>query len=157
MDSARVIRTYMAIASLYTLSASLIWGVNTLFLIHAGLDIFGVFVANAVFTAAMVIFEVPTGVVADTSGRRTSFLLSTVVLCLATLGYVAVSLVGGGLFWFCVMSVFLGLGFTFYSGAVEAWLVDALTAAHFEGKLDHVFARTGMLTNALMLIGTIGG
>jgi hypothetical protein len=49
----------MAIASLYTLSASLIWGVNTLFLLHAGLDIFGVFVANAVFTAAMVIFESP--------------------------------------------------------------------------------------------------
>jgi len=157
VDSKRIINTYMAIASLYTLSASLIWGVNTLFLLAAGLDIFGVFVANAVFTAAMVIFEVPTGVVADTSGRRTSFLLSTVVLCLATLGYVGVALVGGGLFWFCLMSVFLGLGFTFYSGAVEAWLVDALKATTFEGELDHVFARTGMVTNALMLVGTVGG
>jgi MFS family permease len=157
LDSRRVIRTYMAIASLYTLSASLIWGVNTLFLLHAGLDIFGTFVANAVFTAAMVIFEVPTGVVADTSGRRTSFLLSTAVLCLATLGYVGVSLVGGGLFWFCVMSVFLGLGFTFYSGAVEAWLVDALKATHFDGELENVFARAGMVTSALMLIGTVGG
>jgi MFS family permease len=147
----------MAIASLYTLSASLIWGVNTLFLLDAGLDIFGVFVANAVFTAAMVIFEVPTGVVADTTGRRTSFLLSTSVLCLATLGYVGVSLVGGGLFWFCVMSVFLGLGFTFYSGAVEAWLVDALKATNFDGELEQVFARAGMVTNALMLVGTVGG
>ncbi len=157
MDSKRVIRTYMAIASLYTLSASLIWGVNTLFLLNAGLDIFGVFIANAVFTAAMVIFEVPTGVVADTTGRRTSFLLSTSVLCLATLGYVGVSLVGGGLFWFCVMSVFLGLGFTFYSGAVEAWLVDALKATNYDGELEHVFARAGMITSALMLVGTVGG
>jgi MFS family permease len=157
VDSKRVIRTYMAIASLYTLSASLIWGVNTLFLLNAGLDIFGTFVANAVFTAAMVIFEVPTGVVADTTGRRVSFLLSTVVLCLATLGYVGVSLVGGGLFWFCVMSVFLGLGFTFYSGAVEAWLVDALKATNYEGELDGVFARAGMITGALMLVGTVGG
>lgn len=157
MDSKRVIRTYMAIASLYTLSASLIWGVNTLFLLSAGLDIFGVFVANAVFTAAMVIFEVPTGVVADTSGRRTSFLLSTIVLCFATLGYVGVSLVGGGLFWFCVMSVFLGLGFTFYSGAVEAWLVDALKATNFDGELERVFARAGMIISGLMLIGTVGG
>ncbi len=157
MDSNRIIRTYIGIASLYTLSASLIWGVNTLFLLNAGLDIFGVFVANAVFTAAMVVFEVPTGVIADTSGRRMSFLLSTVVLCLATLGYVGVSLVGGGLFWFCVMSVFLGLGFTFYSGAVEAWLVDALHATNYSGELEQVFARAGMVTNALMLVGTIGG
>lgn len=157
MDSKRVIRTYMGIASLYTLSASLIWGVNTLFLLDAGLDIFGVFVANSVFTGAMVFFEIPTGIVADTSGRRTSFLLSTAVLCLSTLGYVGVSLLGGGLFWFCVMSVFLGLGFTFYSGAVEAWLVDALKATNFEGELERVFARAGMVTSALMLIGTVGG
>ena len=157
MESKQVIRTYMAIASLYTLSASVIWGVNTLFLLHAGLDIFGTFVANAVFTAAMVLFEVPTGVVADTSGRRASFLLSTVVLCLGTLGYVGVSLVGGGLFWFCVMSVFLGLGFTFYSGAVEAWLVDALKATNYEGELENVFARAGIITSALMLVGTVAG
>jgi MFS family permease len=157
MDSKQVIRSYMVISSLYTLSASLIWGVNTLFLLHAGLDIFGVFFATAVFTAAMVVFEIPTGVVADTSGRRTSFLLSTIVLCLATLGYVGVSLVGGGLLWFCIMSVFLGLGFAFYSGAVEAWLVDALKATNYDGELEQVFARAGILTNGLMLIGTIGG
>lgn len=157
MDSKRIIRTYIVIASLYTLSASLIWGVNTLFLLQAGLDIFGVFVANSVFTGAMVLFEIPTGVVADMSGRRTSFLLSTAVLCLATLGYVGVSLLGGGLLWFSVMSVFLGLGFAFYSGAVDAWLVDALKTTNFEGGLERVFARAGMITNALMLVGTVGG
>ena len=157
IDSGRVIRTYIAIVSLYTLSASLIWGVNTLFLLDAGLDIFGVFVANSVYTGAMVIFEIPTGVVADTSGRRTSFLLSTAVLCAGTLGYVAVSLMGGGLLWFCIMSVFLGLGFALYSGAVEAWLVDALNAVNYEGELENVFARAAIITNALMLVGTVGG
>jgi len=43
----KVIHSYRAIAGLYTLSASLIWGVNTLFLLDAGLDILGVFIANA--------------------------------------------------------------------------------------------------------------
>lgn len=157
MDSKQVIRTYLVIASLYTLSASLIWGVNTLFLLDAGLDIFGVFLANAVFTGAMVIFEIPTGIVADTSGRRASFLLSMIVLCLGTLGYVGVSLVGGGLLWFCITSVILGLGFAFYSGAVEAWLVDALKATDYEGELDSVFARAGVITNILMLVGTVSG
>ena len=54
--SASVIRTYLIIAGLYTLSASLIWGVNTLFLLDAGLDIFGVFIVNAVFTGSMAPF-----------------------------------------------------------------------------------------------------
>ena len=66
----QVIHSYRAIAGLYTLSASLIWGVNTLFLLEAGLDILGVFIANATFTASMALFEIPTGIVADTVGRR---------------------------------------------------------------------------------------
>ena len=51
----------------------------------------------------------------------------------------------------------MGLGFTFYSGAVEAWLVDALKSTGYEGQLDTVFARGSMVTGAAMLIGTMGG
>ena len=84
MDPKRVIRGYLVINALFTLSASLIWGINTLFLLHAGLSIFEVFVANAAFTAAMALFEIPTGVVADTRGRRASFLLSELTLAVGT-------------------------------------------------------------------------
>ena len=44
----------------------------------------------------MALFEIPTGVLADTRGRRTSFLLSVVVVMLGTLGYVVVAGAGGG-------------------------------------------------------------
>src|SRR4029453_14061883 len=74
MTPGSVVRVYLVIAGLFTLSASVIWGVTTLFLLDAGLDIFEVFIANAAFTAGMVLFEILTGVVADTSGRRRSFL-----------------------------------------------------------------------------------
>jgi MFS family permease len=147
----------LSIAGLFTLSAALIWGVNTLFLLDAGLDIFGVFVANAAFTAGMVVFEIPTGVIADTAGRRLSFLLSAALLSLTTLGYLAVAKTGGGLLAFSVVSVIMGLGFTFYSGAVDAWLVDALKSAGFTGSLDRVFARGAMVTGAAMLTGTLAG
>jgi len=152
-----VVRTYLAISGLYTLSASLIWSVNTLFLLDAGLDIFETFIANAAFTAGMVVFEIPTGVVADTRGRRLSFLLSTVTLLAGTLAYVSIAALGGGLSPFVAASVLLGLGFSFYSGAVEAWLVDALRATGFQGQLDQVFARGAMVSGAAMLVGTIGG
>ncbi|KAA3644634.1 MAG: MFS transporter [Chloroflexi bacterium] len=157
MTSERVIRNYLTIAALYTLSASLIWGVNTLFLLDAGLNIFGVFIANSVFTGAMALFEIPTGVLADTRGRRASFLLSLVVLAIGTLGYVAAGEWGGGLLWFSLTSIILGLGYTFYSGAVEAWLVDALNASGYSGNLDRIFARAGIVTGGAMLVGTVGG
>jgi MFS family permease len=153
----RVIRTYLIIAGIYTLSASLIWGVNTLFLLDAGLTIFEVFVANAFFTAGMVVFEIPTGVVADTAGRRVSFLLSLSVLILGTIGYLLLAESGAGVVAFSAVSVVLGLGFTFYSGAVEAWIVDALNATGYTGNLDQVFVRGGLVTGAAMLIGTLGG
>jgi MFS family permease len=153
----RILASYFTIAGLYTLSAALIWGVNTLFLLDAGLDIFGVFVANAAFTAGMFVFEIPTGVLADTAGRRASFLLSVVILALTTIGYLAVAETGGDLIAFAAVSVIMGLGFTFYSGAVEAWLVDALNATGFEGQLDSVFARGSMVSGAAMLIGTLSG
>src|SRR5881227_2101691 len=99
MDPKRVI------SRLFTLSASLIWGINTLFLLDAGLSIFEVFVANAAFTAAMALFEVPTGVVADTRGRRASFLLSELTLAAGTLAYVGVAVIHGGLLLFCLAGV----------------------------------------------------
>jgi MFS family permease len=153
----QVIRTYLLISGVYTLSASLIWGVNTLFLLQAGLNILEVFVANAAFTAGMVLFEIPTGVIADTRGRRTSVLLSAITLLVGTLGYLFASAVHGGLFLFVAASVGLGLGFSFYSGAVEAWLVDGLKAAGDQGELDSVFARGSMVSAAAMLLGTFGG
>nr|WP_281404440.1 MFS transporter [Pyxidicoccus fallax] len=139
------------------MSASLIWGINTLFLLEAGLTLFEVFIANAAFTAAMALFEVPTGVVADTRGRRASFLLSAGVTAVGTLAYVGVAAMGGGLLLFCLAGVILGLGFTFYSGAVEAWLVDALTASGYQEELDPVFARAEMVGQAATLTGTVAG
>jgi MFS family permease len=157
MDPKRVIRTYLVISGIFTLSASLIWGINTLFLLDAGLSIFEVFIANAAFTAAMALFEIPTGVVADTRGRRISFLLSEATLAVGTLAYVGVAAIDGGLLLFCLAGVILGLGYTFYSGAVEAWLVDALKATGFRKELDGVFARAATVSSIAMIIGTIGG
>jgi hypothetical protein len=73
---------------LSTLSSSFIWGINTLFLLDGGLNNVEAFTANAFFTAGMVVFEVPTGVVAETWGRRASYLLGAATL-LSTLLYPA--------------------------------------------------------------------
>jgi len=85
--SRSVQKIYLVLLLLHTLAASFIWDINTLFLLDAGLSNTEAFAANAFFTAAMVIFEVPTGVVADTRGRRTSYLLGTLTLAISTVLY----------------------------------------------------------------------
>ena len=77
-------RTYLLLMLGNTLAASFIWGINTIFLLDAGLSNLEAFAANAFFTAGMVVFEVPTGIVADTVGRRASYLLGTLALAGST-------------------------------------------------------------------------
>lgn len=155
--SRRIVRSYLAITGLFNLAMSLIWGINTLFLMDAGLDIFQVMLANAAFTLGMMVFEIPTGVVADTVGRRVSLLLCLTTLFITTLLYVAIAWRGWGFWPFVLVSVFLGLGYTFYTGAVDAWLVDALKATGYAEPLEPVFAKGQMMFGAAMLVGTIGG
>src|SRR5439155_9421463 len=124
MTSRDIQRIYLLLVLLQTLAESLIWGINTLFLLDAGMTNTEAFAANAFFTAGMVIFEVPTGVVADTVGRRASYLLGTVTLAASTLLYVLLWRIHAPFWQWAVVSMLIGLGFTFFSGAVEAWLVD---------------------------------
>ncbi len=150
-------RIYLSLLLGNTLAASLIWGINTIFLLDAGLSNLEAFAANAFFTAGMVLFEVPTGIVADTVGRRMSYLLGTLTLTASTFLYVLLWQVGAPFWGWAVVSILLGLGFTFFSGAVEAWLVDALTATGFQGRLETVFGRGQIVTGAAMLTGSVAG
>jgi MFS family permease len=160
-DAARRIQTtYLVLLLLHTLAASFIWGINTLFLLDAGLSNTEAFAANAFFTAGMVIFEVPTGVVADTRGRRLSYLLGTITLVLATLLYVLLWRVSASFAAWAAASALLGLGFTFFSGAMEAWLVDALSFSGYTkdgGRLEDVFARGEIVEGIAMLGGSVAG
>jgi MFS family permease len=153
----RVQRTYLLLSLLSTLAASFIWGINTLFLLDAGLSNAGAFAANAFFTAGMVMFEVPTGVLADTWGRRSSYLLGAATLLVTTLVYLAMWRIQAPLWGWAVASILVGLGFTFFSGATEAWLVDALTATGAKDQLEAVLARGQVVDGAAMLTGSVVG
>jgi MFS family permease len=159
-SSRRIQRIYLLLLLLHTLAASFIWGINTLFLLDAGLSNTEAFAANAFFTAGQVLFEVPTGVVADTRGRRTSYLLGTLTLAVSTLIYLVMWRISAPFWAWAVTSAFIGLGFTFFSGAVEAWLVDALAfRGYFRegGKLETVFGKGQIVEGVAMLGGSVAG
>lgn len=150
-------RTYLLLTLLTTLAASFIWGVNTLFLLDAGLSNAEAFAANAFFAAGQVLFEIPTGVVADTRGRRFSFLLGAATLLASTLLYLVMWQIQAPFIGWALSSALLGLGFTFFSGATEAWLVDALTETGYAGDLETVFGRAQVVGGGAMLVGSVLG
>lgn len=60
-EAGAVVATYYALEGLYALAMGLTQSVDDLFLLHAGLSMWSVFLVGAAFTAALVLFEIPTG------------------------------------------------------------------------------------------------
>ena len=133
MSARRVQGTFYVLTFGNTIAASFIWGINTLFLLDAGLSNLEAFAANAFFTLGMVIFEIPTGVVADTWGRRASYLLGTITLgvpFLVRVGVLLAMVVVAG-------SLMRDLGFTPVRGAGPVTAVRTVMRA----SIDHGFRR----------------
>src|SRR5262245_27862606 len=84
-------------------------------------------------------------------------MLGCATLLLSTLLYLVMWQIRAPLLGWAAASILLGLGFTFFSGATEAWLVDALKASGFEGPLESVFGRGQMVSGAAMLGGSVAG
>ena len=155
--SSKVQKIYLTLLLFNTLAASLIWGINTLFLLDAGLSNTEAFAANAFFTAGFMLFEIPTGVIADLHGRRVSYLLGVVTLSISTLLYLYMWRVSAPFWAWALSSMLLGLGFTFFSGAVQAWLADALAHTGFKEQLESVLAKGEIVEGSAMLAGSIAG
>jgi MFS family permease len=153
-----VVFAYLSTSGLFTLATSLIWAINTIFLIQrGGLTLFQVMLVNTAYVVAQMICEVPTGVIADTIGRKASYLLSIGTITLSTVLYVLTPLVGWGMAGFVAASALIGLGFTFQTGAVDAWMVDALDEAGWTGPKERVFAWGQMTSGSAMIAGSLLG
>ncbi len=155
--SRRVRNVYLVLNLFIWLPTSLIVGINTLFLLDGGLNNVEAFAANAFYTIGLAVFELPTGMVADTYGRRTSFLLGVGTQLVGNLLYVGMWYFKAPFWGWAIASVVLGLGFTFFSGALEAWLVDSLKHTNYDGELEPIFAKGQIINGAAMLVGTVAG
>src|SRR3954463_3302866 len=111
--SRQVRRTYLVLILLNSIAISSIWGINSLLLFDAGLSNTEALTANACFTLGYALSEVPTGSVADTRGRRASYLLGGVTLTITTLLYWLAWHLHANVWAWAFVSVVLAVGFTF--------------------------------------------
>ncbi|HEX2495885.1 MAG TPA: MFS transporter [Gaiellaceae bacterium] len=98
---------------------------------------------------AIFLFEVPTGVVADTYSRRLSIIIG---LLLAGASFVVAGLVA--VYWVIFVAAALrGIAGTFLSGAEEAWIADE----HGIDGIGRVFLRGTQWSYAGAIVGAIVG
>lgn len=93
------------------------------------------------------LFEIPTGVFADTYGRRLSVIVSFVLIAIAML-------IEGSFPYYAMilLTQFLwGVGFTFYSGAADAWIADEIGV----DRAYAVYLRGTQITQIMALLGTV--
>ena len=127
---------------------TLVFTVSTIYRLQTvHLDPLQLVLVGTVLEATCFLFEVPTGVVADTFSRRLSIIIGTFLLGagIGLEGYIptfAVVLLG---------QVVSGIGYTFLSGATQAWIADEVGEEH----LGPVFIRAGQLGQAGGILGLL--
>ena len=94
---------------------------------------------------AVFVFEVPTGIVADVYSRRLSIVVGTAIMGIS---FVLIAGAGSAPAVLVAYAVW-GFGYTFTSGAMDAWLADEVG----EARLSHVYLRGAQISRVAGLAG----
>ncbi|MDE9364146.1 MFS transporter [Luteipulveratus sp. YIM 133132] len=107
---------------------------------------FELVVVGTVLEATCFLFEIPTGIVADLYSRRLSIIIGVLLI---GAGFTLQGAVPA--LWAVLLAqVVWGIGYTFTSGAWQAWITDEVG----EERVQHVFTREQQLSLAATFVGT---
>lgn len=105
--------------------------IHTVYMSMQGFDMLRIGMIFSVYQLSKMIFEVPTGIVADKFGRKISILCAFVFLALGN----AIPLLGQIYSFFIATAIFQGISYTFLSGASEALFIDTILENDTEDSL----------------------
>ena len=148
-----IINNYLILSFLIMLATSFSFATYIPFLVNREMNLWQINLINAFFMATIILMEMPTGSFADKFGRHRSLTISCFLLAAASFAYFL-----SNNFWFFILAeVIAGLGKTFASGALEAWLVDSLKSQNLDHLKEKVFRREGYVSSAGAIIGSLIG
>ena len=149
MDYSKNIKTYYMYS---TFAELLILGpILVLFLIGKGLSFTEIMALQSISAVAVVLFEVPTGAVADTIGRKESLLLGAFLWALSLGIYV----MGTSFPMFMLAEVIFSLGATFKSGADNALIYDSLKIMGREKEFQSIEGKARSFALYAQAVGSI--
>ncbi len=123
------------------------------YFIYLGFDVIAATSLFAISSIILMLFEFPTGAIADYDSRKKSIAISFIMMSLAffglfyfrSFGLLAASWILGDIAW------------TFYSGAGSAWAIDALKYAKKKSKIISLISRGYLFEKGGYLIGGLIG
>jgi MFS transporter, DHA1 family, quinolone resistance protein len=128
--------------------------VQTFFLLDHGLSFAQIMLLESVLSAAIMLGEVPTGIVSDRRGRKFSLVCGAVLSLVAWVPFFCAD----SFALFAVSFAIAGLAFCFGSGSDQALIFDHLAADGRAGAMSRVFGRYGAAAIvAGGLAGLVGG
>lgn len=146
-------RTFLILSFLIMFSASFSFATYIPFLVERGMDLWQINVINCFFMATIILMEMPTGSFADKFGRHRSITISCFISAAATLTY----FLADCLWLFVIAEIIAGLGKTFSSGALEAWVVDSLKAEGLMDQKEKLFRQETFFCSAGIIVGVLTG
>lgn len=109
-------------------------GIWILFLVSRGLSYIEVGVLEMIFHISSLIMEVPTGVIGDLYGRRTSRILGV----LSYFIYIGIVLLTSNMVLLVIAFIICGMSYTFESGSSDAMVYDSLKEINKEDQFMKV-------------------
>lgn len=118
-----------------------------------GLSFFQIMILQSYFTAMIVLFEIPSGAIADFLGRKVGLMLSAFTVAIAALTYSIIP----NFFIFMLAETFWAFGAALISGTYDAFLYFSLKSVGKEHNLPTILGRTRtMRLIALTISAPIG-
>jgi len=152
MRNLHAYRVYLLMSAVQALAMATMFTTGAVYYVNGvGLDPLQLVLVGTTLEATAFLFEIPTGIVADVYGRRRSIVIGHLLLGagFALVGAVpvfAVVLMG---------QVVTGIGYTFLSGATEAWLADEIGDIHVGTALIRARQGERLATLAGIVLGTL--
>ena len=122
--------------------------VVTFFYLKRDLNYAEILTLSAVLSLTVLLFEIPTGIIADKYGRKISLVFSSIFFMFS----MSIYLLAHNFWLFGLAFVLLGIGITFGSGATEALIYDSLKKVN---KKSEMRKSMGHFMSAEVLAGMV--
>lgn len=151
MEKLKAYRVFLAMSAAQAFARTAMFTTGTVYYVNGiGLDPLQLVLVGTALEATAFLFEIPTGIVADVYSRRLSILLGHFLLGAGFL------LIGAFPLFDVLLAaqVITGIGYTFLSGATEAWLADEIGEVHVGAalirarQLERITSIAGILAGA---------
>lgn len=127
--------------------------VFSLILMEKGANLSQLSLVMLIHTLVVLFFEIPSGIISDTIGKKKTFMLSVFLNMLVSIGLIFSSSLG----FLIVVIILNGLSKAFTSGSLDALIINDFIHQHGNATLTKLTSELNIIQTLSIAVGTLGG